>query len=103
MLIHAKSRGLDLDKARHSENVSSLNIVHDAEEAFKFVDFTTSNDILGVVTLTLDANLLLDQCDAIKLDRGHHLLRLLVKEKLDAHAILRITTHETSLIVSVYK
>lgn len=77
ILVLTVSCSFNFDEAWHSFIVSSLDISHHAIETFKVIDFASRHDIVRLVTFALDANLLPDQCDTIKLNSRHHLFRLL--------------------------
>ena len=70
-------------------DVGSLHVAHHTEESFKIIHLTASHDVICVVTLASDTDVLFDQSDSIKLDSGHHLIWLLLKEKLDSNTIFR--------------
>lgn len=100
ILVLTRDSHGDLNEARHSLDVSSY-VIHHAEEAFKVVDFTTCLHVGLVVTFTPDTNILLNQRDSVELHSREHLLRLLVKEELDADSVLWVRHSDSTLVVSV--
>jgi hypothetical protein len=65
--------------------VCVLFVPEDTEEAFEVGYFTGGNDELWLVGGAVDAHILSDQSDAVKLDSGHYFLTVFAQEHFDSH------------------
>ena len=72
--VLAKDRRCDLHESRHAANVRILDVIHDTEEAFELVNFSSCLYIARVVALTHYLDILANQGHSIELNSRHHLL-----------------------------
>ena len=72
--VLANDRRRDLHEPRHAADVRILDVVHDTEEAFELVDFSSCLHIAWVVALAQDLDILANQGYPVELNSRHHFL-----------------------------
>ena len=100
--VLGKDRRCDLHESRHAPNVRILDVVHDTEEAFELVDFSTCLYIARVVALAHYLDVLANQGHSIELNSGHHLFGLLLEEELDSDSVLCWRVTPADLLICIY-
>jgi hypothetical protein len=75
--------------------ISVFHVLHHTEEALQLIELANSFDVVRLVTIALDADVLLNQSDAIILRCWHDLLTVLRQIELDSDA--QVIRHDHSV------